>query len=66
LFLSNIERKLTEYALLQGSGGFELVAVLFAPLRGELALEAVLQQRLAIHLELRLGGPQVFDALVQF
>ena len=34
-------------------------------MRGELALEGVFQQGLAIHLELRAGGLQVFDALVQ-
>ena len=32
----------------------------------ELAFESVFQQRLAIHLELRACGFQVFDALVQF
>ena len=37
-----------------------------APLRCEFALEGVFQQGLAIHLELRAGGFQVFDALVQF
>ena len=38
---------------------------LCAPLRSEFALESVFQQRLAIHLELRVSGFQVFDALIQ-
>ena len=52
-------------ALEQGIGGFQFVLILCAPLRGELALEGVFQQGLAIHLELGACGLQVFDALVQ-
>ena len=52
-------------ALLQGGGGFEFVWVIGALLGGEFAFEGVFEQRLAINLELGLGGFQAFDALVQ-
>lgn len=52
-------------ALQQGIGGLEFAMILHPPLRGELALEGVFQQGLAIHLKLRAGGLQAFDALVQ-
>ena len=53
-------------ALQQRIGGFEFVAVIFAPLRSEFALKGVLQQGLAVYLELLAGGLQAFNALVQF
>ena len=52
-------------ALLQGGGGFEFVRVIGAPLGGEFAFEGVLKQRLAINLELGLGGFQAFGPLIQ-
>ena len=53
-------------ALLQGGGGFELVAVGGAPGGGELALEGIFEQRLAIDLELFAGGFQTGHALIEF
>ena len=53
-------------ALLQGGGGFELVVVGGAPGGGELALEGVFQQLLAIDLELFAGGFKAGHALIEF
>lgn len=50
----------------QGVSGFEFVRVVGAPLGGELALEGMFEQCLAIDLELGLGAFQAFDALVQY
>ena len=44
----------------------KLVFVLFAPLRRELAFEGVLEDGLAIDVELRPRRLQALDALVQF
>ena len=53
-------------ALLQGGGGFKLVAVGGAPCCGQLAFEGIFQQRLAIDLELFAGGFQAGHALIKF
>ena len=53
-------------ALLQGGGGFELVAVGGAPCCGQLAFEGIFEQRLAIDLELFAGGFQAGHALIEF
>lgn len=52
-------------ALKQGFSGIEFVGIFSTPLGAKFAVECVLEQGLAIDLELGLGGFQAFDALIQ-